>query len=56
MPGITIINNIPPGEVAEIVADLKSKHFTVEIIKQENGNFTIKAAAPKKMKIELSVK
>lgn len=55
MPGITIINNIPPKDVSQIVDDLKNKKFTVEIIRQENGNFTIKAAPPKKMKIELSV-
>jgi hypothetical protein len=55
MPGITIINNIPPQDVEQIVVDLKNKKFTVEVIKQTNGNYTIKSAEPKKMHIKLSV-
>ncbi len=56
MAGITIINNIPQKEVAQIVTDLKNKRFTIEVIKQNNGNFVVKAIAPRKMTGEYQVK
>lgn len=43
MPRVEELNNIPPSEVDEVVADFQSEGADVEKIKQPDGNWTVKA-------------
>jgi len=52
MAGITIINNIPQKDVAQIVTDLKNKKYTIEVVRQGNGNYAVKAMPPRKMRTD----
>ncbi len=40
------LNDIPENEVDEVVKDFESKGASVEKIKQDNGQYTVKASFP----------